>query len=120
MLTLKPDHSELVVLAVLADGPSYGYAITKAVAARSDGHFKLGPSSLYPLLARLEADALVTTSWEEIKADASDPEADGRRRKWYRLSAKGRRRLAQHIDAYRRTQALLAAFVPPDAAGAIA
>lgn len=113
MLSLKPDHSELVVLAVLAEAPSYGYAISKAVAARSEGHFKLGPSNLYPLLTRLEKQGLVETDWEEVKADTADPQAEGRRRKWYRLSPKGRRRLDQHIEAYRRTQALLNAFVGP-------
>ncbi len=115
MLTLKPDHSELVVLSILADAPSYGYAISKAVAARSEGHFKLAPSNLYPLLTRLEKQGLVTTSWEEVKADTADPDADGRRRKWYRLSAKGQKRLAQHIDAYHRARAILDAFVIPAA-----
>lgn len=111
MLTLKPDHSELVVLAVLSESPSYGYAISKAVAARSDGHFKLAPSNLYPLLTRLEKHGFVTTSWEEVKADTADPDADGRRRKWYRLSPKGRKRLVQHVESMRRTQAILDAFV---------
>tara|TARA_R110000782_G_scaffold101029_10_gene187516 strand:- start:1619 stop:1978 length:360 start_codon:yes stop_codon:yes gene_type:complete len=113
MLTLKQDHSELVVLAVLAEAPSYGYAISKAVAARSDGHFKLGPSNLYPLLTRLEKQGLVTTDWEEVKADTAEPAADGRRRKWYRLSPKGQKRLAQHIEALHRAQSILNAFVGP-------
>lgn len=112
MLALKQDHSELVVLAVLADAPSYGYAISKAVAARSEGHFKLGPSNLYPLLTRLEKQGLVTTDWEEVKAGTADPDAGGRKRKWYRLSPKGRRRLANHVETLRRTQSLLDAFLP--------
>jgi DNA-binding PadR family transcriptional regulator len=115
MLTLKQDHSELVVLAVLAEAPSYGYAISKAVAARSDGHFKLGPSNLYPLLTRLEKQGLVTTDWEEVKADTADPDAEGRKRKWYRLSPKGQKRLAQHIEALHRAQSILNAFVAPAA-----
>lgn len=113
MLALKQDHSELVVLAVLAEAPSYGYAISKAVAARSGGHFKLGPSNLYPLLTRLEKQGLVTTDWEEVKADDADPDAGGRKRKWYRLSPKGQKRLAQHIEALRRAQSILNAFVAP-------
>lgn len=111
MLTLKPDHSELVVLAILGEAPSYGYSISKAVAARSDGHLKLAPSNLYPLLTKLEKQGLVTTDWEEVKADTADPEAGGRKRKWYRLSAKGRKRLAQHVESMRRMQGILDAFV---------
>ncbi len=117
MLTLKQDHSELVVLSVLSEAPSYGYAISKAVAARSEGHFKLGPSNLYPLLTRLEKQGLVETDWEEVKADTADPDAEGRKRKWYRLSAKGRKRLAQHIEAYHRARSILDAFVDPSGAG---
>lgn len=117
MLTLRQDHSELVVLAVLADAPSYGYAISKGVAARSQGHFRLGPSNLYPLLTRLEKQGLVTTDWEEVKADDAHPDAVGRKRKWYRLSPKGRKCLTQHVDALRRTQSILDAFLPSGLSG---
>ena len=113
MLTLKQDHSTLIVLSVLADGPSYGYAISKAIAAKSDGHFKLTPSGMYPLLTKLEKQGLVTTSWEEVKAEGADPDATGRRRKWYTLSPKGHKQLAKHIEANRQMQALLDAFVAP-------
>ena len=113
MLTLKQDHSTLIVLSVLADGPSYGYAISKAIAAKSDGHFKLTASGMYPLLTKLEKQGLVTTSWEEVKAEGADPDATGRRRKWYTLSPKGHKQLAKHIEANRQMQALLDAFVAP-------
>ncbi|MEM9373083.1 MAG: PadR family transcriptional regulator [Planctomycetota bacterium] len=111
MLSLKPDHSELVVLAILGEAPSYGYSISKAVAARSDGHLKLAPSNLYPLLTRLEKQGLVSTSWEEVKSESADPDAGGRKRKWYRLSAKGRKRLAQHVASMRQMQDILDSFV---------
>ena len=113
MLNLKQDHSTLVVLSVLADGPSYGYAISKAIAAKSEGHFKLTASGMYPLLTKLEKQGLVTTSWEEVKAEGADPDATGRRRKWYTLSPKGHRQLAKHIEAHRQMQSLIDAFVSP-------
>ncbi len=112
MLQLKQDHSELVVLSVLAEGPSYGYAISKEIAARSDGHFKLSASAMYPLLTKFEKQGLVTTSWEEIKSRSSDPDATGRRRKWYTLSPKGAKRLAQRIENQERMLAILNGFVP--------
>ncbi len=109
---LGPSHAELLVLATLADAPSYGYAISRAIAAKSEGDFTLGPAKLYPLLAKLEKQGLVTTSWEEVKSDTADDNAKGRRRKWYSLSPKGTKRLEQHIDAHRRFTALVDAFLP--------
>lgn len=108
---LRPDDAELVVLSVLAEEPLYGYAITKAVAARSGGDIRLSPGVLYPLMARLESQKLVLSTWEEIKSDRSDEGAGGRRRKWYRLSAKGRRRLEQHVEAHRAYLHRIAAFI---------
>ena len=115
MLNLKQDHSTLVVLSVLADGASYGYAISKAIAARSDGHFKLTASGMYPLLTKLEKQGLVTTSWEEVKAQGADPDASGRKRKWYTLSTKGTKQLDKHIEAHKQMQSLLDNFLMPDA-----
>jgi PadR family transcriptional regulator PadR len=117
---VKNDPLELVVLAVLADGPGYGYAITKQVAARSDGAMRLSPGVLYPLLSLLEKQGLITSSWDEVKSDrdAGEPwvdasgESRGRRRKWYRLSAKGRKRLAQRIEAHRAYQRMIESFLP--------
>ena len=113
MLTLKQDHSELVVLSVLAEGPSYGYAIGKSIASRSDGHFKLSASGMYPLLTKLEKNGWVTTSWEEVKAAGADPDSSGRRRKWYTLSPKGEKHLEKRIEHHRQMQTILDGFVRP-------
>ncbi|MEZ6318912.1 MAG: helix-turn-helix transcriptional regulator [Phycisphaerales bacterium] len=114
---LKQDHAELVVLSVLRDEAQYGYAISRLVQARSGGAFRLTPGVLYPLLTRLEKQGLVTTEWEEVKADQSEPDADGRRRKWYRLSAKGEKRLAARIEAHRRFTRLIDSFIVGGAGG---
>ncbi|MEO1584694.1 MAG: PadR family transcriptional regulator [Planctomycetota bacterium] len=117
---LTPQHAELLVLSVLAEQPSYGYAIAKQIAARSDEAFRLPPSQLYPLMTRLEKQGVVSTSWEEVKSEARRSEggddSPGRRRKWYTLAPKGRRRLQQSVDAHRRFTALIDAFIPADAA----
>ena len=113
---LSPTHAELLVLATLAEAPSYGYAISRGIASKSEGDFALGPAKLYPLLAKLEKQGLVTTSWEEVKAanngTDNDDESKGRRRKWYTISTKGAKRLDQHIQAHRRFTALVDAFLP--------
>ena len=108
------DHAELVVLSLLEERPLYGYAITKEVAARSDGKLRLTPGVLYPLLKQLEDAELVTSSWEEVKADDAPPEDSGRRRKWYTLSPKGRKRLSKRIASHRAWRAIIDAFIPGD------
>ncbi|AOZ73244.1 hypothetical protein BK816_08070 [Boudabousia tangfeifanii] len=54
--------TSLAVLAVLASGPSYGYAISTALAQAGLGQIKGG--TLYPILTRLEADGFLASTWE--------------------------------------------------------
>ena len=111
-LTSKQDSAELVVLSLLAEGEKYGYMLSKEAAAKSDGKLRLTPGLLYPLLRELETQGLITSSWEEVRSERTDDEdGEGRKRKWYRLSAKGRKRLAQRIDAHRAYRALIDAFI---------
>lgn len=111
----KPDSAQLVILSVLADGQMYGYAIAKQVAARSEGGLTLSPGVLYPTLRALEASGLITSEWEAVKSDRNeDAASEGRRRKWYRLSAKGRRRLAQGIEAHRSYFRMIESFLTGD------
>jgi len=63
-----------LVLAILADGESYGYAILKRVRALSDGELEWSDGMLYPLLHRLRRLRYVTTEWR------TPP--DERRRRW--------------------------------------
>ncbi|MBS0197323.1 MAG: helix-turn-helix transcriptional regulator [Planctomycetes bacterium] len=114
---LPRDSSELVLLSLLADGPMYGYAISKEVGARSEGRMKLTPGVLYPLLRRMEAEGLVLTEWEEVKSERAQEGDEGRRRKWYKLSAKGRKALDHRIAAHRAYTAVLDAFIGPRGGG---
>jgi PadR family transcriptional regulator PadR len=75
-----------LVLAILADGESYGYAILKRVRALSEGELEWTDGMLYPLLHRLGRLGYVTTEWR------SPPE--GRRRKYYAITDEGRAVLA--------------------------
>ena len=76
-----------LVLGILADGESYGYAILKRVNELSDGQLQWTDGMLYPLLHRLERLGLVSSSW-----GASET---GRRRKHYAISPAGLEMLAQ-------------------------
>ena len=107
------ESAEMIVLSLLEAGRSYGYAITKEIAARSEGRLKLSPGVLYPLLAGLEAGGLIASAWEEVKSERASPDAGGRKRKWYRLTAKGRRRLGQRVAAHRALRTVIDAFIGP-------
>jgi PadR family transcriptional regulator PadR len=75
-----------LVLAILAEGESYGYAILKRVRALSGGELEWTDGMLYPLLHRLRRLGYVTTEWR------TPPQ--GRRRKYYRITDDGRATLA--------------------------
>ena len=104
------NSADLVVLSVLAEGPRYGYAITKQVAAQSGGAMRLTAGVLYPLLHQMEQEGLLMSSWEIVQA--MDHDDDDKGRKWYRLSAKGKKRLGQRITAHRAYQAMIDTFLP--------
>jgi PadR family transcriptional regulator len=75
-----------LVLAILAEGESYGYAILKRVRALSSGELEWTDGMLYPLLHRLRRLGYVTTEWR------TPPE--GRQRRYYMLTDDGRTALA--------------------------
>lgn len=77
--------AEFQVLVALADGEKHGYAIGKEVARRTDGQVTLRAATLYTVIKRLLADALI----EESSA-RPDPALDDERRKYYRLTERGR------------------------------
>jgi PadR family transcriptional regulator PadR len=75
-----------LVLAILADGDSYGYAIIKRVTELSGGHLQWTDGMLYPVLHRLERQGHVAAKWLASES--------GRRRKYYRITKGGRALLA--------------------------
>jgi PadR family transcriptional regulator, regulatory protein PadR len=80
-------HLDVLLLAALEDGPRHGYAVKEALREGSGGRFDLPTGTIYPALHRLEQARLITSSWSTV---------DGRRRRTYRLTAEGKRRL--HAD----------------------
>ena len=75
-----------LVLAILAEGDSYGYAILKRVSELSGGHLRWTDGMLYPVLHRLERLGCVGARWGTSEV--------GRRRKYYRITSQGRAQLA--------------------------
>lgn len=77
-----------LVLAILAESESYGYAILKRVRELSDGELDWTDGMLYPLLHRLHRLGYVTTEWR------TPPE--GRRRRYYAITPAGLAALEEH------------------------
>jgi PadR family transcriptional regulator, regulatory protein PadR len=82
----RKGSAELLILAVLEDGDLHGYDVAREIARRSDGLLTFHVASLYPLLYKLEDRGWIAGRWVE--------KAGQRRRRRYRLTAKGRRVLA--------------------------
>jgi len=74
-----------MVLSILTGGESYGYEILQRVALLSRGRVRWSDGMLYPVLRRLEKEGLIEGDWRTAES--------GRRRRYYRLSEKGRRQL---------------------------
>jgi PadR family transcriptional regulator, regulatory protein PadR len=76
-----------IVLAILCEGDSYGYAILRRVRELSDGRLTWTDGMLYPVLHRLERFGHVEAYWEVAET--------GRRRKYYRITPQGQAQLAE-------------------------
>jgi len=83
---LKKGSAELLILSLVEARPRHGYEISKLIEQRSDGAVRFHVASLYPLLYRLEKRAWIQGRWVE--------KAGQRRRRYYRLTAEGRKVLA--------------------------
>jgi DNA-binding PadR family transcriptional regulator len=82
-----------LVLAILSEGDSYGYAILRRVRELSGGELDWTDGMLYPVLHRLERSGLVESRWEKAES--------GRRRKYYRVTEAGLEQLADERRQWR-------------------
>ena len=84
-------HLDGLVLAVIAGEPMHGYAVIEALKTRSQGRLELPEGTVYPALHRLERNGLLASEWSET----------GRRRRVYRLTARGERELGVRRKGWR-------------------
>jgi PadR family transcriptional regulator PadR len=85
-------HLDGLILAVVSGGPLHGYAIIEELKLRSGGVLTLPEGTVYPALHRLEAAGLLTSAWSD---------GDGRRRRVYELTRRGRRELGVRRGEWR-------------------
>ncbi len=83
------------LLLSLSAGARHGYAMMNEVEERTDGRIKVGPSSLYYALGRLEDAGLIAKTDGDTDGDTPHEE----RRRYYRLTDEGRQRLADEMAA---------------------
>lgn len=89
---------DLLVLAVLADGPNHGYGLIKAVERRSASGVSLDPANLYRVLRRMR-----TARWiDDATARGEGEETAGRPRRTYTITAAGRAILAAEVARLER------------------
>ena len=90
---LKKGSAELLILSLVEAQPRHGYDIGNLIERRSKGALRFNVASLYPLLYRLEKRGWIQGRWVEKPGQ--------RRRRYYRLTAEGRKVLAAQRDSWR-------------------
>jgi len=89
---LKKGSVELVILAILSQGPRHGYEVGKLIEGRSGGALQYRISSLYPVLCRMEERGWIKGRWVEKQGQ--------RRRCYYRLTRKGEGALVEQRQTW--------------------
>ena len=94
---------DLLVFKTLSLEPMHGWGIGQRIQQISEGVLEVNQGSLYPALQRLEKEGLITSEWR-----VSD---NGRRARFYQLTASGHRALGTEIESWRRFTAGLEAVL---------
>lgn len=85
---------DLLILKTLSLAPMHGWGLTHRIEQLSNDVLQVGQGSIYPALVRLEQRAWIDTEWRTTE--------NGRRAKYYRLTAAGRRALGQELASWNR------------------
>ncbi len=91
--SIKRGSAELAILSVLSEGPLHGYEIAKRIARQTAGVLQFDVASLYPMLYRFEKRGWVSAVWDKAP--------NGRKRRYYRLTAAGRKQLVPLREQWR-------------------
>ena len=101
----KKGSAELLLLSLLEHEARHGYELNKLIASRSRGALRFHAASLYPLLYRLEQRGVIKGTWVE--------KAGQRRRRYYRLTASGRKVLEKQRQSWRAFAQAIGRIVGP-------
>ncbi len=102
---LVQGNSESLLLYLVGQQPMYGYQIIRELERRSEGYFKFKEGTLYPALHRLEKAGLIEGKWQTLSS--------GRQRRYYYITDKGRRILAEKMSQWRDFFAAMNLIIKP-------
>jgi len=100
---LLPGTLEMLILKSLTKGSAHGYGIARHLEQTSSDVLQVGESSLYPALQRLLVNGWVTAEWGETDT--------GRRARFYRITAAGRKRMAAEAAGFQRVVGAITAIM---------
>jgi len=86
---IRKGSTDTLILSLLSERPMYGYQIARELERRSEGYFEMKEGLLYPTLHRMEREGLVRSEWRTVSG--------ARRRKYYFITEKGRKVLANSV-----------------------
>ena len=92
-------HTDTIILKLLMDGDKYGYEISKLIQTNSSGEYLLKEATMYSSLKRLEGDGNITSYWGD--------ETQGGRRRYYRITKKGRQVYSENKDNWEYAKRIL-------------
>ena len=92
-------HTDTVVLRILTRGDAYGFEIYNRILERTGERYELKETTLYSSYKRLEADGCITSYWGD--------ETQGARRKYYRITTKGRKVFERNTRDWQFTQKII-------------
>ena len=88
-----------IILSILSDGETYGYAIVQRIRRLSGGRLQWSDGTLYPVLHKLETDGFVSSTWRKSES--------GRKRKYYQLTPTGLRAMESEKEQWLGVHAIL-------------
>lgn len=99
-------HTDTIVLGILLKGDSYGYEIYKTIVEKTNEEYVLKEATLYSSFRRLEKEGFITSYWGD--------ETKGGRRKYYRITEKGKQQYKQNKLDWEFTQQILNRLLEED------
>ena len=94
---------DMLILKALSLAPMHGWGVTQRIEQITKNVLQVNPGSLYPALERLQDRGWVTAEWGTTE--------NGRKAKYYKLTAAGRRQLGQETESWRRMVAAVEAVL---------
>jgi DNA-binding PadR family transcriptional regulator len=92
-------HTDTIVLRILLHGDAYGFEIYNRILERTGEQYELKETTLYSSYKRLEAEGCISSYWGD--------ETQGARRKYYRITSKGRTVFEQNLRDWKFTQKII-------------